>query len=581
MRRIILFLLLSVMLGGSLYANHWEPDPHQFSTNMNMIGIIEINEIEQMSESLELGAFCGEECRGSQMLDYYAALDRYMVFLTIYGEYGHVITFRLYDHASQQELDLTCSQTISYVSDAIIGGLYDPYVFEFTGGGTFIITTEASPEIGGEAMGGGTFFLGESCTVWAEPNTGYYFTSWKENGVTISDENEYTFNVMSNRTLTACFELITYYIDARPMPDTAGMVTGMGTFYENEVCTLSAMPNEGFSFENWTEDATVVSTDMDYSFAVTSDRSLTANFILNSYSITAEPQPTEGGIVMGAGQYDYGSMATLTAVPNETYYFINWTENGELVSTQPEYSFLVTSDHHLVATFAQSCFVVEAEAEPAEGGYVTGAGNYIEGSTCHLEARHVNGYVFVNWTEDGNVVATQPDYSFVVTTDRNLVAHFEIEYYEITASVDPENGGEVEGTGIFTYGQMATLVAEPKENYVFRNWTENGNVVSENPGYSFPVLGNRSLVAHFYYFDAIDEVETRCFVFPNPTEGLVIVQGLPQSVISVFDANGKLVFSEKIVSEMHTLDLSILSRGWYLLKMQSRQGMDCQKIFKR
>lgn len=580
MRRII-FFILSIMLSGSLFANHWNPNPHQFSTNMNVIGVIEINEIEQTTESLEIGAFCGEECRGSQMLDYYEVLDRYLVFLTLYGEYGHVMTFRLYDHATQQELELTCDQTITYVSDAIIGGIQNPYVFEFTGGGACYITTEASPEIGGEAMGGGNYFMGEPCTVWAIPNAGYYFTSWKEDGVTISTENEYTFNVTSNRTLTACFELTTYFVDARPMPDTAGMVAGMGTYYENEVCTLSATPNEGFSFENWTEDGMVVSTDSDYSFSVTSDRSLTANFILNNYNITAESQPTEGGIVTGTGQYDYGSMATLTAVPNETYYFINWTENGDLVSTQPEYSFLVTGDRHLVATFAQSCYVVEAVVDPAEGGYVTGAGNYVEGSTCHLEAHHANGYVFVSWTEDGNVVATQPDYSFVVTSDRYLVAHFEVEYYTITAYADPENGGVVDGIGIYTYGQTATLVAVPKMNYVFRNWTENGNVVSEDPDYSFSVFGDRTLVAHFFYFDAVDEEKDQYAVFPNPTEGLTIIQGLPRSVISVFDANGKLVLFEQTVSEEHSLDLSGLPSGCYLLKMQSPQGMYCQKILKR
>lgn len=580
MKRIIT-LIICLALGGSLFANHWVPNPHQFPSNMNIIGIIEVNGIEQTTESLEIGAFCGEECRGSQMLDYYDAIDRYMVFMTLYGEYGNVMTFRMYDHESQQELDLICDQTVTYYSDAIIGGIQNPYVFVFTGGESCMISTNASPGEGGTISGGGTYMAGETCTVSASSNSGYYFSSWKENGTTVSTESEYSFAVMTDRTLTACFERVTYIVDVRPMPDTAGMVTGAGTYFENENCTVSATPYEGFSFENWTEDGTVVSTDSEYSFAVTSDRSLTANFIINSYSVTAESQPIEGGEITGAGQYDYGSTATLTAIPNETYFFINWMENGELISTQAEYSFLVREDHHLVATFAQSCFVVEADANPVEGGNVVGAGNYVEGSTCHLEAIPANGYAFVSWTEDGEVVSMEPVYSFVVESDHHLVAHFDIEYYEIVATADPEYGGSVGGMGIFTYGQTATLSAVPNENYIFQNWTENGNVVSVNANYSFTVVGSRSLVAHFYYFDAVADDESQWSIYPNPTEGILRIEGLPQSRVSVFDANGRLLLSVKIVSEEENLDLSTLPCGWYLLQIQSSQGLRCQKIFKR
>ena len=82
------FLLLLFLLSSSLWslANHWVPDPHQFSNNMNMVGVIEINGVEQTTDAFELGAFYGSECRGSEMLAYYEGLDRYMVFMTLYGE---------------------------------------------------------------------------------------------------------------------------------------------------------------------------------------------------------------------------------------------------------------------------------------------------------------------------------------------------------------------------------------------------------------------------------------------------------------------------------------------------------------
>lgn len=725
MKRIFI-LLLSLMLGVSSFANHWNPNPHQFPTNMNVIAVIEINGIEQTTTSLELGAFYGDECRGSQMLNYYESLDRHMLFLTLYGSYGHTFTFKLYDHETQQELDLDCDQTISFSSDAIIGALRDPYIFSFTGGSSYTITTAASPEVGGTATGGGTFMMGESCTVSATANAGYSFTDWKENGVTVSTENEYSFAVTSSRMLTACFERTTYTIDAVAMPEVAGMVSGMGTYYENDVCTLSAMPDEHYSFVNWTENGAVVSTESDYTFTVNANRFLMANFLINSYEITAESQPADGGTITGTGQYEYGSMATLSAIPNgtrlfidwkengevvstepnysfqvtgdrylvasftdpyyvvearvdpeeggyvegagnymegstchlvaitatgytfvnwtedgeevstendygftvtsnrsltanflintyeitaesdpieggfimgtgefhygetatvraypnDTYYFINWTENGNVVSTQSDYSFQVTGDRHLVATFAQSCYVVAVDIEPREGGEVFGTGNYVEGTTCRLEAQAALGYVFSNWTDNGMEISYEPELSFVVDSDRHLVANFKIAYYDIRLLADPEEGGEVHGSGSFTYGEMVYIKAIPNENYFFINWTEDGHEVSQSPTYEFEVHGDRTLVAHFYYYDGVSETEKTWSVYPNPTEGVVRIQGLPQSVVKVFDANCKLLFS-RTVSEEQSLDLSGYPSGCYLLEIHSAEGSHWEKVIKR
>ena len=59
-----------------------------------------------------------------------------------------------------------------------------------------------------------------------------------------------------------------------------------------------------------------------------------------------------------------------------------------------------------------------------EGGMITGAGSYLEGQTCTLAATANEGYAFVNWTENNEVVSTEATYSFIVSGDRNLVANF-------------------------------------------------------------------------------------------------------------------------------------------------------------
>ena len=72
---------------------------------------------------------------------------------------------------------------------------------------------------------------------------------------------------------------------------------------------------------------------------------------LASYVINATAYPEEGGIVIGSGTYAEGAECTLTATPNEGYAFTHWTEDGEVVSTDATYSFMVTGDRNLVANF--------------------------------------------------------------------------------------------------------------------------------------------------------------------------------------------------------------------------------------
>ena len=59
----------------------------------------------------------------------------------------------------------------------------------------------------------------------------------------------------------------------------------------------------------------------------------------------------EGGTVTGGGIFNYGTTCTMTATPNEGYLFLNWSNNGEVVSCNATYSFTVTEDVELEAVF--------------------------------------------------------------------------------------------------------------------------------------------------------------------------------------------------------------------------------------
>ena len=69
-----------------------------------------------------------------------------------------------------------------------------------------------------------------------------------------------------------------YTVSATANPVAGGTVIGTGAYQEGATATLTATPNTGYKFVNWTKGGEVVSTDATYSFPVTENVELVANF---------------------------------------------------------------------------------------------------------------------------------------------------------------------------------------------------------------------------------------------------------------------------------------------------------------
>ena len=393
---------------------------------------------------------------------------------------------------------------------------------------SYTINVEADPEEGGTVTGGGTYDEGQSCTVSATANANYTFANWTENGNVVSSNANYTFTVNGDRNLVAHFTYVppTYTISVSADPTQGGSVTGGGTYQEGASCTVSATTNTNYTFTNWTENGNVVSTNASYTFTVNGDRNLVAHFtyVPPTYTVSVSADPTQGGSVTGGGTYQEGTSCTVSATTNSNYTFANWTENGNVVSTNASYTFTVNGNRSLVAhfTYVPPTYTVSVSANPTQGGSVTGGGTYQEGASCTVMATASNGYTFNNWTENGNVVSTNANYTFTVNGNRNLVAHFTQDTYTVSVAANPSNGGTATGGGTFTYGQNCTVSATPASGYTFINWTDNGSYVSSDANFTFAVTSNCNLVAHFTTNPLPNYTIT---VTANPTNGGTLVGG--------------------------------------------------------
>ena len=94
---------------------------------------------------------------------------------------------------------------------------------------------------------------------------------------------------------------------------------------------------------------------------------------------------------------------------------------------------------------------VTTSSNPSIGGTTTGGGNYAYGSSVTVSASRNNGYTFNNWKENGSIVSTDSDYTFIINANRNLVAEFSFGssiqevYFDNFLSIypNPSNGSFV------------------------------------------------------------------------------------------------------------------------------------------
>lgn len=145
----------------------------------------------------------------------------------------------------------------------------------------------------------------------------------------------------------------------------------------------------------------------------------------HTFRINVSCNPSQGGNAEGNGTFAEGVEHLVKASANEHYVFKNWTENGQSLSTSPQYSFVVERNRTLVANFSVKQYHIKATANPENGGTIDGLGDYDYGRSCSLKAIAAEGFVFEKWTENGIEISnSQPTYEFTVVEPRTLVAHF-------------------------------------------------------------------------------------------------------------------------------------------------------------
>ena len=322
-----------------------------------------------------------------------------------------------YHFVSWSDGILTAARTDTNVTtDITVSATFaiNSYTLTYTAGANGSITGPTPQTVNHGANG---------TAVTAVPSTGYHFVSWSDGILTAARTDT---NVTANISVTANFAITTYTLTYTAGAN--GTITGASTQtvdHGGSGTQVTAVPNAGYHFASWSDGVlTAARTDAN----VTSDITVTANFVINSYTLTYTAG--ENGTVTGASPQTvaYGGSGTqVTAVPNVGYHFVSWSD-GVLTASRTESN--VTANLSVTATFSITTFTLTYTA--GANGTISGISPQTiihGGSGTEVTAVPNTGYHFVSWS-DGVLTAARTDTN--VTADITVTATFAINSYTLT-----------------------------------------------------------------------------------------------------------------------------------------------------
>ncbi|MFC1875285.1 hypothetical protein ACFLY3_03980 [Chloroflexota bacterium] len=371
-------------------------------------------------------------------------------------------------------------------------------------------TYELTINIDGEGtvIGDGIYPEGYETDIRASPDEGWVFDNWTGNTSTIVDVNDPTTTITmnSNYTITANFseaEMFTLTIAVNGSGSTIPRA-GEHEYQEGEVVKITATPDEGWQFVNWSGD---VADPNSASTSVTIDtnKTVTVNFSqtgVTNYSLTIAVNGN-GSTSPAAGNYIYaeGMVVNITATPDEGWQFDGWT--GDVADPNSSGTTVtMDSDKTVTANFSEKPTVEYTLTMAMSGsGAITpavGTYTYTEGTVVNINAIPASGWQFDNWS-GGVAQPNSASTTVIIDSDKTVTANFSyiIDEYTLTMVVNG-NGTTSPMVGNHTYveGTVVNITATPDDNWQFDGWS--GDVVDPNSaGTTVTMDSDKTVTANF------------------------------------------------------------------------------------
>lgn len=380
-------------------------------------------------------------------------------------------------------IGVTPSLDGSYWGSTIAGGSGQGTLFRLQLPVT--ITVAAAPAGGGSVGGGGTFFTGDSTTLFAYPTFGWALTNWSDG----STANPYTITVPPlNAAYTGNFALAHGTITVLANPPAGGLATGGTNGLVGSNVVIAATAAGGYTFIGWSDGVTQTPRTV---VVPTNGATYYANFITPgtpTATVTLRSNPPQVGTVTGGGTYYVGSAVQVSATPAwANWVFSSWSDGNV---ANPRILFVPSNDVTVLANFTLTgagTGTITLTNSPAGSATMLGSGTFSVGYPVLISATPLPGYIFIQWNDgDPNPQRYVTLAGSVTYTATNLPL-----MTTVATLASPSYGGSVLGAGTYRVNTNITLTATPAAGWFFVNWSD-GNT---NATHAITVPGGASTYA--------------------------------------------------------------------------------------
>ncbi len=328
-------------------------------------------------------------------------------------------------------------------------------------------------------------------TVQASAISGYGFSYWSVTGggvLSNSTAATTSLTIYSSCSLTAMF--VPAYTGTESATGGTIQLTSNGPYTYNQIVGITASPNAGWQFVNWTATNATISnsTAATTSLTVLGSFDLTALFSLSPYSVTTAvlPSPANGTVAYQpvSGPYYYGNVLQIQAYPATGYQFVGWTATGaNLGANVASTTATVTNNVSLTASFTPAQYTVTLNQTTGGNASVSPSqAKYYYGNTATVTATASSGYGLGSWNVTNGTVSPLTSSVATLTVQGNvtLSANFDatgsltIVTSQGTVTVTPSQAGYVGGTVV------TITTSTVNAGYVLDHWNLSGGSLISN-----------------------------------------------------------------------------------------------------
>ena len=327
---------------------------------------------------------------------------------------------------------------------------------------------------------------GKEVTICASTNNGYTWLGWYKGEEKVSDEQTYTFAMSdSDLAYTAKWSKTTISVSS----SSAGSVSGLSSTYKvGDKVTVTAVTNNGYTWDGWYLNREKVSSDLQYEIQITEEP---LNYVATwkYYTLTTSRNISAAGTVNSYWnqKVTVGDSVELVANTNKGYTWLGWYDGETLISSETTFTYVMSAESKtLIAKWTY--YTLSTQTNNSEAGTYTALSDkkVTVGDSIELIASTNDGYTWLGWYDGETLISMETTYTYVMTAESKTLAA-KWTYYTLSTQANDSEAGTytVLSDKKVTVGDSIELVVSTNDGYTWLGWYDGETMISSETTYTY------------------------------------------------------------------------------------------------